>query len=132
MRVADMGIEGAGIVERQMTDLSFGRHSTTCSPSWIVWTCYRAIVRSDSVDQRTAVFLVRRQLAYLYEPNGIGLQQASRRRRYQFAGGTELVSLGALRHAHVPKAFSRNAHRPRRSRASRLRVQSVARRISRH
>ncbi len=49
-------------------------------PQAVKSCCYRAIVRRDSVDRLSAVFVVHRQLAYLYDPTGTALARALARR----------------------------------------------------
>lgn len=86
------GVQGVRVLERELTDLSFGRHLSaleamveqlTLLPGGFVRLrpddfpdsakacCFRGFVRRDSEDRLSAVFVVRRrQLAYLYNPSG--------------------------------------------------------------
>lgn len=94
------GIEVVRAIERRISDLRFGRHLPELQsaveqldllpgsiarlkprdlPESTRTCCFRAVVRRDSLDHRMAVFVVRRQLAYLYDPHGVALNRMTRR-----------------------------------------------------
>jgi hypothetical protein len=98
------GIQGVKAIERELGDLAFGRNFTALegmanqlallSPGIVRLSsdelpesaracCVRAYVRRDTQDGLTAIFIVRRQLAYLYDPAGNALSRGVGRRWQQ-------------------------------------------------
>jgi hypothetical protein len=94
------GVPSVKALDRELTDFTFGRHLQQLEagiaeltllpgevsslgrgdlPDGTQGCCNRAVVRRDSEDRLSAVFVVTRRLAYLYDPTGVGLRRAVRR-----------------------------------------------------
>jgi hypothetical protein len=95
------GARGVMFLDRELRDVAFGRYFPRLEgrldelrlfpgdvtrlrredlPLDTRACCYGAVVRRDSDDRLSAVFFVQPRLAYLYDPSGVALPRALRRR----------------------------------------------------